>query len=198
MIRIHNLEKWRRLAVGETLFFVGTEDRNIQVEVNTEGPTAFHVVIGDQPVFLGVVYGHDTLEFYAGGNVELVPTGEADVWVFSNEDGGPVQVDGAEETSFTSIASRRARNPELEHMMWKMEQNITRRMMLLAEPDNAGQPRVEPEPETDPETGEVIEDEQVSAPVGDAANSSSAGSEPEAQASAAKPAGKGKKDGAGT
>jgi len=160
VVRIHNLSKWSRIEPGNVLHLEGDHLRKIRVEVNCVEPTAFHVLEGDEPVFLAVVQGHQLLEFAAAGTVDLVPSTDGDVWYFTT-DGG---IDATEsiEASFTTIASRKARNPQLELMMWKQEQNMRRREAALAEELAAFRASIAAQG-VDSDTGEVDDDDATAA-----------------------------------
>ncbi len=173
VVRIHNTSKWAVLQPGQMLELKGQQRRKIRVELNCPAPTRVDVVEGDKPAFLCVVQGYEVVEFTAGEDAFLSCTSEDEVWYFTN-DGDVLATSRPEAVSFTKIASRRARNPELERMMFKMEQNALRREAALrAELDaiRAAQPA------HDPETGEVIEDEPVAAAADDAPAAGAAGGE---------------------
>lgn len=175
VVRIHNTDKWAELKPGEVLKLTGDGFRLIRVQVNCSYPTAFHVVEDDRPVFLAVVQGHETLEFSAGASgepVHLVATSEGEVWYFTN-DGDRDAFHNENAVSFTKIANRRARNPELERMMFKMEQNMTRRMALL-EAENAAWRAAMEAKGIDPDTGEVLNERADNEPVAEAGTEGSA------------------------
>lgn len=157
--RLHNLSKWRELKAGDGIEFVGERDRRVRIEFNTETATRLHLVHGDdddtQVTFVTVVEGFDVVEFTAPGNCVLAATSDGEVWYFTNE--GDVEATDRQAVSFTKVMNRRARNPELERMMWKMEQNIAARMTVMEAELEAryaatGQ-------RYDPDTGEVEDDE---------------------------------------
>lgn len=127
VLKIHNLDKWSVLAAGEVLELPGRHLRTIRVEVNCEGPTKWQALIGEDRVFLGLVTGHEIIEFMASGEVSLVPLGEHDVWFFTN-DGDRVSASKPNAVSFVGPMNRKVRNPSLEKMMFKMQQNMTRRL----------------------------------------------------------------------
>lgn len=154
VIRLHNVTKWSRLAPGEALDLRGTQRRKIRVELNCPAPTRLDVLEGDKLTFLAVVQGYEVVEFAASADAALVPTSDDEVWYFTNDGDRDALEKSPFAVSFTKIASRRARNPELERMMFKMEQNMQRRMAKLqAEMDDMRAAQ----PPHDPETGEVDE-----------------------------------------
>lgn len=154
VVRIHNLSKWQCLPAGQGFTFPGDHARRIRIDLNCPEPTRLDVEENGILTFLAVIQGFETVEFGVGdGQAKLVPSSDGEVWYFTN-DGDAVAVEAVGAVSFTNIASRRARNPELEHMMFKMEQNMMRRQdALFAELQTmqAATPH-------DPETGEVIDE----------------------------------------
>lgn len=155
VVRIHNVAKWAVLQPGQMLELSGQHQRKVRIEFNCPAPTRLDLVEGDKGTFLAVVQGHEVVEFTASGEVHIVPTSEDEVWWFTN-DGDQTASATPEAVSFTKIASRRSRNPELERMMFKMEQNMLRRQdALFAEM----QAMAQLETPHDPETGEIEDDE---------------------------------------
>lgn len=133
MIDIGDLSRFALVKPGQGFTLEG-DRRHVTLEVNCEADTVFHVQYGDGDVrFLALVSGRDSVRFVADGRATVIPTSEGEVWVWCSEfDTMAVVVPDAE--TFTTIANRRARNPELEKMMAKMSANIDRRMShLMAE-----------------------------------------------------------------
>lgn len=167
VVRIHNIAKWAMIPAGQVLKLSGEHRRKVRVEVNCEAPTRLDVIEGEDEgekgTFLAVVQGYEVLEFVVSGVARLVPTTEGEVWYFTN-DGDQIAADMPELESFTKIASRRARNPELEMMMFKMNQNMERRLATqAAEIEALREAQAAAEVPHNPETGEVIEDGEVGA-----------------------------------
>lgn len=132
-IRLNNLSKWALLTPGNVFSFPGTEPRRVRIEFNCEAPTRIDVYYDDpdndgdsKGTFVAVVMGMETVEFTAPPGAHLVATSDGEVWYFTNE--GDQIANTREQVSFTRVMSRRSRNPELERMMFKMEQNMNRRM----------------------------------------------------------------------
>lgn len=175
VVRIHNVGKWAMLKAGEVLELQGDRLRKIRLEVNCPAPTRFDVVEGEKLTFLAVVVGHETLEFTASADAHVVPTSVEEVWFFTN-DGDQVAFDVPGAVSFTKVMNRRARNPEQEMIMFKMEQNMLRRMeaqsaeinalRLVAEAKAAG---------ANIETGELEEDDAANGVDGAPADTGGAG-----------------------
>lgn len=160
VVRIFNPAQWAVLKPGETLVLDG-ENRRVVIEFNCPEPTRVDLVrsrkdldgtfVNEGLVFLRNVEGYGKVEFYAGDGSEVVCTSDGDVFYKTVE--GKELAMRFETQSFTQITQRKARNPELERMMWKMEQNITRRIesqreeweRLQAAKDAVDQPKpVEP------------------------------------------------------
>lgn len=158
VVRIHNVSKWAILRPGDMLELKGAEARKVRVELNSPAPTRLDLVIDDKATFLTVFEGHQVVEFTAPPESYLVATSEDEVWFFTN-DGDEVATARPEAVSFTKIANRRARNPELERMMFKMEQNMNRRLDALAAEQAAALAAREAAIPHDPETGEIEDDQ---------------------------------------
>lgn len=136
VVRIQNIGKWAALAPGDILPLLGEGLRKVRLEVNCPAPTRFDVVENingeNKLTFLAVVVGHETLEFsVTGAEAHIAPTSDSEVWFFTN-DGDDVSFEVPGAVSFTKVMNRRTRNPAQEMMMFKMEQNMLRRMELQA------------------------------------------------------------------
>lgn len=132
VLRIHNVGKWSVLEPGHVLNLKGEQLRKVRVDVNCERPTPFHIVEGGELgriTFVGVVTGLETLEFsISGGEAHLTATSDGEVWYFTN-DGDSHSNEDLEPVNFaTIIPQRAARNPEMERMMWRIEQNMNLRL----------------------------------------------------------------------
>lgn len=127
-VRLFNLDKWARLEPGNILELVANDTRRIRLEFNCPAPTRIDVLGADDSVtFLAVVEGHQVVEFYGNATTHVIATSDDDVFYFTN-DGENVATDSPDAVSFVKIAGRRERNPELERMMFKLEQNMMRRI----------------------------------------------------------------------
>lgn len=188
-IKFDNLDKWASLPVGSFLQLPGGEKpRRLRVEVNCPLPTRIDVVEHGRDAkltHLAVVQGRETIQFVATDLVELVFTSEDEVWYFTS-DGDQIAVEIPEATSFTKIASRRARNPELEMLMFKQQQNIERRMASMQADFDARIAEVGVQ--HDPSTGEIDDGENSA---GDAGGSGGSSTEPPAGNTEQPAAGKG-------
>ena len=158
VVRLFNPSRWALLSGAFVV--LGSEPHRVVVDVNAETDARFDVVTADgQAIFLATVKGMERLEFTAGPGDQLVATSEGEVWYFTDE-GDSIAVETFGE-SFTRIATRRERNPQLEMMEFKMRENERRMqakldaaMAVLAEARAADAVKAG----ADPETGEVVED----------------------------------------
>lgn len=191
VVRINNLDKWRCLKPGSALDLGGDVQRKFRFEVNCVAPTRFDVLDGDRLTFVAVVQGLEVLEFTAGAGASLIPTSDDEVWYFTNDGDEIATGASAEAVPFTRIMQRKARNRELEFMMMKAEQRINRRMQEQAA-EVAEMRALMVERGIDPDTGEVIEDEQRPAA---SAGSASAAEGGEGAPAAAEPEAAGATDG---
>lgn len=170
-MRVFNPSKWSRIPKGSGLEIAASEilqTRRIRLEVNApERTKAYFVLEKSEPVFLATFEGLEVIEFTAPPEALRVEfLGNDDVWYFTS-DGDQIAVPRPESPSFARVANRRARNPELERMMFMMNQNIERRLSIQREEFAATMQRMEEyraaqaaEAGADQVTGEIL-DEQV-------------------------------------
>lgn len=125
MINLKNLDKWLHLMEGEMVSFAKVEPRTVRVEVNAPFETRLYVTRNEEPVFLALVEGLEVVSFGVDGPFTLY--GDSQLSLYSSELES-VSFEVLEPEIFTEIAERRARNPELEYMMQKMQQNMERRL----------------------------------------------------------------------
>lgn len=153
-IKVRDITKWAKLPAGFAINCVGEGLRRVKLEVNCETATRFDVVQGEEMTFLAAVDGLKTIEFVVDGPCEVAADTEGEVWFFT-QDGEVTAIDDPEATTFTKIAGRRSRNPELELMMFKAEQRMNARLESQRAEFEAYMAKVG---KHDPETGEVIDD----------------------------------------
>lgn len=159
-IRLLDVNKWQRLEAGKGLSLPSDKTRVIRLEVNAPAPARLDAVQGDNVTFLAVVEGYEIIEFAAEGDVLVSIDSIDDVW-FYTDDGDLIGFDNPHAESFTSIMNRQSRNPEIERMMFMIDQrNAQRHEALRTELLARG---------VNPETGEVLDDQD-----GDATASSGA------------------------
>ena len=153
-IKLNSIDRWKP-ADGNLLSFEGVGARRIRLHVNSPGVALAWLVHGEGDLqFLGRVEGFQTIEFYAAGNINVSLDG-SDVW-WSCAEVEPTYVEVIDPVIFTKIANRRHRNPELEEMMFRMQQNMERRLAQQATEIEAALERRRRE-ETDGRPAEIIQ-----------------------------------------
>ena len=134
MINLREINKFLRIEQGEYLELPRRERRVVRLELNTAEPCQLKLQTGPREQdmrFLANVVGRETVEFVAEGPVTIWPDSDGEVWVWTSEvESSAVVV--ADAATFTKIATRKARNPELERVALKMQQNMERRFQMLA------------------------------------------------------------------
>lgn len=130
MQRILSLYDWRHLPFDSQATITSDimHQRSVRVRVNAPEPMALYVKQADMEdeIFLAHIVGLDEIQFEIEGSYSLIARG-GDVW-FDTLDGSNPSVEPVEPASFTQIVERRVRNPEMELIQRKMEENIQRRM----------------------------------------------------------------------
>lgn len=179
--RLNDVTAWKQLVAGSALFLPG-QARKVRFDVNAPGPCRADIVIEGNPIFLGFFEGLETFEFHVPGDVELVFTGPDEVW-FQTADGQSIGYE-ALAASYTKPMQRKARNPDLERMLYKLELSARRREAAMQADMEARLAALAAKQGADPETGEVS-DGKVD---GDAASATDDDS-----ATSGAPAGKGRK-----
>lgn len=180
-IKLANISDWERFDADKLLVLPGgPQSRKIRLEVNCGHLTRWDLMIpGEGRFHLATVEGFETIEFFYAGEARItamsarVGIDEVDAW-FYTADGQVTHSEVPDAVTFTKIAQRRARNPELEYMQFVMNQNIERRLAAQADEFK----RYMASLKADPETGEVKDDEEISAaePAGTESAQSGSGS----------------------
>lgn len=134
-LKLNNISDWSAVEAGESVMLPGGRHRKVRLDVNTASRT--HITLTTEQgeiCFLGVVDGLETLEFAAEGNLRLdfVNSDDEATWIYT-ADGQQVAVYAADQMPYTKPHQRRARNPEIEHLAMKMEQNMLRNMRVMQE-----------------------------------------------------------------
>jgi len=134
MIRLGNLDRWIALMPGEILA-IGNErreSRRILLTVRAPGMARlwYRDNIDNKAEFLCSVQMYDQVEFHSAGLFELYTTDD-DVLVICSETERSM-IANPDPATFTTIADRKARNPELERLMHLQTQNMERRFASLA------------------------------------------------------------------
>lgn len=135
--RIQNLSKWNVLAAGEALQLEGDHRRKIRVELNAPMRTRVDVIAEGITVFLATIEGLDVVEFTADGVVQLVFSALNDaevseVWYFTS-DGDQYARSTVNPVTFLELpVGGVVRNPQVEMMIFKQQQNNLRVMAQVA------------------------------------------------------------------
>nr|QJB21439.1 MAG: hypothetical protein [Microvirus sp.] len=130
MINLEEVSRFVRCPEGQGLELPG-ERRRVRLEVNTSAPCQIMLQTGpDDMRFLVNVNGRETVQFIAPGPVTLWPDCDGEVWWWTSEMETTATVIEEPEI-FTKIAERKPRNPELERIAAKMQENADRRMAQL-------------------------------------------------------------------
>lgn len=195
VVKLWNISDWEKVDSEQLLLLDGKNDqsRKIRLEVNASWPTRVSLMIPGQGVFhLAVVQNVETIEFWYRGQARLsfssaLPgTDEVEAWVYTS-DGQRTSFALPDAETFTKIAQRRARNPELEWMQYQMMQNIERRLEQQAE-------ELHRRYGADPKTGEIDDGTQDD---GDGAGQGAAGAAGDVPAGGQQPAGAAQQPAAG-
>lgn len=126
MYDLKNLQRWIPAKTG--VKFPNEEPRKVRLEVLSEGVTVLRVQQGKgSAMFIGRFEGYDVVQFHVDGPWTLQADGDkAYFWTPETVDAGIVEIPDA--VSFTTIMTRRQRNPELELLMKKVGDNMERRI----------------------------------------------------------------------
>lgn len=129
--KLADLHKWVIVPKGGGIPFMGDRPRQVRLEVLAEEPTRLYVEYHHDGKavkhFIGIVCGYEVIRFPMESRFRLVADGSAArVWTPELENAGQYEVPDA--VSFTTMMKRRERNPLMEQMMRKMQQNMERRI----------------------------------------------------------------------
>lgn len=131
MYKLSDLEKWVRVPKDIGVKFPTETPRLVRLEVLSEEPTRLYAVHQHEGKevshFIGIVCGYDVITFPMPGPFRLTADGTgAKVFTPELENAGQREI--PEAVSFTTMMQRRERNPIVEQMMHKMQQNMERRI----------------------------------------------------------------------
>lgn len=135
MIRVGDLTQFSVLDGDKLAPFPSDRPRTVRLTFNAPQRTVVNVVPmfadgtfpeDEEPMFLAVVEGLEEVEFYAMGAFAL--SIEADRIWFKTVDGKEVHSVVPDAETFTRIATRRVRNPEVEALQHMLLKNQERRM----------------------------------------------------------------------
>ncbi len=136
-IRLNSLSRWKDLEAGAAIMFddPATEnERRIRLHFNLAAATPFYIEDANGPRFLTVVpAGLETVEFGAVGSFAIFPQEGAREVQYQTAEDEPTYATVVDPVIFTKIANRRHRNPEMEEVMFRMQQNMERRLAQQAD-----------------------------------------------------------------
>ncbi len=135
-VKLNSLSRWTVLAPDTAVVFAGSDiaERRVRIDFNLEAVTSFFIDLGGQERFLCTLpEGQETVEFNAAGTFRIYAEKGSGVVHYISADLEPTFSEVVDPVIFTKIASRRHRNPELEEMMFRMNQNLERRLAQQAD-----------------------------------------------------------------
>ena len=138
MRNLREIGKLVRWSDNNGIGFTSDKQREVRLLVNASEPCQLMIQFGPSDMrFLANVDGFEELSFMLPpGDAVVWPDCEGQVWYWTPEMELISTVVPDAET-FTKIATRRARNPELERMMAVMQQNTDRRIAAVTADLNA-------------------------------------------------------------
>lgn len=132
-IKLNSIERWNAVDNGKGVALNGRGHRKVRIEFLSENDRRIYLVRENGEVrFLAFLEaGHTCLEFMDEGSLLISPDDDGgELWAYTSEfEAAHIIVPDA--VTFTKIAQRRTRNPELEHMMFLQQQNIDRRFAAM-------------------------------------------------------------------
>ncbi|TIS45688.1 hypothetical protein [Mesorhizobium sp.] len=138
IINLKDLLRWAEMKPGEVIKFNAGNPRKVRLQVNCRFQTAFYIVHVDDLTgelaerFLATApAGLAVIEFMTGGQPFRIGADASDAVLYYTAEMEATGIEVPDAESFTKIAHRRARNPELEQMMFLMNQNMERRLAQM-------------------------------------------------------------------
>lgn len=180
------------LEAGSAINFAAAAEgaRRVRLNVNCANPTTFYFESADGPRLLAAVpAGVDVIEFNAEGAFAVFPQEGAGEVHYQTSETEATAHHVVDPVVFTKLAQRRHRNPEMEEMMFRMQQNMERRLAQQAdeiaaalsarmEAGNAGNEATPAGAPASDAGGEVPAQEQDGAEPGKSAGGADAGEQP--------------------
>lgn len=156
-IKLGPIENWRQFDDGAIVLKGGRRTVVVQVLAIGDGVLAIDDkgVLKTKTLYVPLRLGHNQVTVDVAGEVSLSWSGDegGDAYWFTT-DGTCQYVDTASLPSFTKLAQRRARNHELERIMFQMEQKFEERARKQMQEIER---RLQADPSRDPITNRVIE-----------------------------------------
>lgn len=135
VVKLNSLSRWSSLPSDKAIVFEGSGigERTVRLHLNLEAVTSFFIGADDKELFLVTMQpGVDTVEFSATGTFRVYAEEGSGAVLYQSADLEPTFAEIIDPVIFTKIANRRHRNPELEEMMFRMNQNLERRLQQQA------------------------------------------------------------------
>lgn len=135
-VKLNSLSRWSVLAPDTAVVFAGSDiaERRVRIDFNLEAVTSFFIDLGGKEEFLcTLAEGQETVEFNAAGTFRIYAEKGSGIVRYISADLEPTFSEVVDPVIFTKIANRRHRNPELEEMMFRMNQNLERRLAQQAD-----------------------------------------------------------------
>ncbi|KIV61444.1 hypothetical protein SZ54_4716 [Rhizobium sp. UR51a] len=137
VVKLNSLARWSALAPEQAIVFAGSDiaERRVRIDFNLEAATSFFIVDNDgvENFLCALPQGQETIEFNALGTFRVYAEKGSGVVQYVSADLEPTFSEVVDPVIFTKIANRRHRNPELEEMMFRMNQNLERRLAQQAD-----------------------------------------------------------------
>ncbi|WCK74270.1 hypothetical protein G6L96_025725 (plasmid) [Agrobacterium tumefaciens] len=134
-VKLNSLSRWSELPSDKAIVFAGSDlgERTVRLNLNLEAATSFFIGNDDEERFLVTMpAGVDTVEFSVAGTFRVYAEEGSGAVLYQSADLEPTYAEVVDPVIFTKIANRRHRNPELEEMMFRMNQNLERRLQQQA------------------------------------------------------------------
>ncbi|MER9265422.1 hypothetical protein NKI63_12705 [Mesorhizobium sp. M0410] len=137
ILRMGDLSRWSAVKSGDYIKLDGRKVRTVRLDLRASDYCLWFVERADEDGVVNEEFlcltpaGNSTIELLVADEMRLVPNFAKDGHLlFSSPEFDFIHVDGDPE-SFTKIAHRRARNPEVEYMHFMMNQNMEARMAVM-------------------------------------------------------------------
>ena len=136
VVKLNSLSRWSALEATKAIIFAGSDvaERRVRIDFNLEAPTSFFIVDRDgvENFLCALPQGQETIEFSAAGTFSVYAEQGSGAVHYVSADLEPTFSEVVDPVIFTKIANRRHRNPELEEMMFRMNQNLEKRLAQQA------------------------------------------------------------------
>lgn len=160
VVKLNSLSRWSALAPTQAIVFDGSDiaERRVRIDFNLEAATSFFIVDrdGEEKFLCALPAGQETIDFSAAGTFSVYAEAGSGAVHYISADLEPTFSEVVDPVIFTKIANRRHRNPELEEMMFRMNQNLERRLAQQADEFEAALLRRRMEEENGRSTETVI------------------------------------------